>query len=370
MIGRIYLGRRTAIPARQISVALAVGFILQVPAMSAPAPTPAPKSAPAAKSVAAPKPAAAPAPKRDLGPLSASRTTLVPFEITPFPYRGDVPEKNRPFLDAADGDRRGHNSARGGIYWEDKTYSDQRVLLHIPKGFDPRRPALMIVFFHGNEATLTRDVRNRQEVPRQITESGLNAVLVAPQFAVNALDSSPGRFWEPGVFAQFVSEAGERLTQLYGDERARGAFQSAPVVIAAYSGGYSPTAFILQGGRVDDRLRGIILLDALYGEYDKFANWLAKKPSAFFVSAFGKAAREDNTTLQRMLTERGLKFQKKLPANLALGSVSFIDGSDDIKHEDFVTVAWVNDPLKVVLRRINGFSRTAPPATGSVAKKK
>ena len=71
----------------------------------------------------------------------------------------------------------------------------------------------MVVFFHGNEATLERDVRNRQAVPRQITESGLNAVLVAPQFAVNALDSSAGRFWEPGVFAQFLREAGERLTR-------------------------------------------------------------------------------------------------------------------------------------------------------------
>ena len=146
--------------------------------------------------------------------------------MTPFPYRGEVPDKNRPFLDVADGERRGHSTVRGGTYWEDQTYSDQRVLLHIPKGFDPRRPALMVVFFHGNEATLARDVRDRQAVPRQVAESGLNAVLVAPQFAVNALDSSAGRFWEPGVFAQFVREAGERLTQLYGD-RARAARSTA-----------------------------------------------------------------------------------------------------------------------------------------------
>ena len=208
----------------------------------------------------------------------------------------------------AEGDRRGH-SARGGTYWEDQTYSDQRVLLHIPKGFDPRRPALMVVFFHGNEATLTRDVRNRQAVPRQVAESGLNAVLVAPQFAVNALDSSAGRFWEPGVFTQFLREAGERLTELYGDERARGAFHGAPVVIAAYSGGYNPAAFILHSGRADDRLRGLVLLDALFGELDKFADWLAKRPPAFFVSAFGKAARQENAALQRMLTERGVRFQ-------------------------------------------------------------
>jgi hypothetical protein len=312
----------------------------------------------------------APAPKRELAPLPASKTTLVPFEVTPFPYRGEVPEKNRPFLDVADGERHGHSTVRGGTYWEDQTYSDQRVLLHIPKGFDPRRPALMVVFFHGNEATLERDVRNRQAVPRQVTESGLNAVLVAPQFAVNALDSSAGRFWEPGVFAQFIAEADERLTELYGDERARGAFHAAPVVIAAYSGGYNPAAFILQSGRVDGRLRGLLLFDALFGEYDKFADWIVRRPPAFFVSAFGKAARDENATLQRMLTERGVRFQTTLPASLALGSVAFIAANDEVKHNDFMTESWVNDPLRVVLRRIDGFARTGGAPTGSVPKTK
>ena len=79
----------------------------------------------------------APAPKRELAPLPSSKTALVPFEVTPFPYRGEVPDKNRPFLDVADGERHGQSTVRGGTYWEDQTYSDQRVLLHIPKGFDP-----------------------------------------------------------------------------------------------------------------------------------------------------------------------------------------------------------------------------------------
>ena len=151
------------------------------------------------------------------------------------------------------------------------------MLLQIPRGFNPRRPALMVVFFHGNEATLTRDVRRRQQVPQQIAESGLNAVLVAPQFAVDARDSSAGRFWEPGVFAQFIEEAANRLTKLYGDERARDAFQSAPVVLVAYSGGYQPAAFTLAHGGANERLEGVILFDALYGELDKFADWIARR---------------------------------------------------------------------------------------------
>ena len=113
------------------------------------------------------------------------------------------------------------------------------------------------MFFHGNGATLTRDVRNRQQVPRQIVESGLNAVLVAPQFAVDAADSSAGRFWEPGVFAQFLDEAADQLARLHGDARARAVFERAPVVIAAYSGGYHPLAYALAVGGATERVRGV-----------------------------------------------------------------------------------------------------------------
>jgi hypothetical protein len=311
---------------------------------------------------------AGPAVKRELAPLAAAKSALVPFEISPFPYRGEVPSTGRPFLDVADGERLGHTSARGGIYWEDETYSDRRALLFMPKGFDPRRPALIVVYLHGNEAMLARDVRTRQQVPRQIAESGINAVLVAPQFALNALDSSAGRFWEPGEFNRFLAEAGERLAQLYGDERARIAFAGAPVVLVAYSGGYQPAAFILAVGGADERLRGVILLDALYGEVDKFADWLARRPAAFFVSAFGKAAREENMVLERTLRERGLHFQTALPARLAPGGIAFIAADDEVKHNDFVTAAWVDDPVKTVLRRIPGFPRGAGTPKGTAQK--
>ena len=46
----------------------------------------------------------------------------------------------------------------------------------------------MVVFFHGHGANLAQDVLDRQQVPEQITAAGVNAVLVAPQFAVNAAD--------------------------------------------------------------------------------------------------------------------------------------------------------------------------------------
>jgi hypothetical protein len=40
-----------------------------------------------------------------------------------------------------------------------------------------------------------------------------------------------------------------------------------------------------------------------------------------------------------------------VPDSLSPGTVAFIDAGD-VKHEDFVSVAWTNDPLTDVLTRM------------------
>ncbi len=291
-------------------------------------------------------------------PLPYAKTALAEFDNSAFPYSGEIPEKGLPFLDAADGDRRGHTSARGGVYWEE-TYNDRRVLLSIPKGFDPKKPVLIVLYFHGNLATLAHDVRDRQQVPRQVAESGLNAVLVAPQLAVDALDSSAGRFWEPGFFARFLDEAAARLAKLYGVESTHAVFANAPVVMVAYSGGYLPAVWSVYAGGARNRVHGMILLDALFAESDKVAAWLAARPPAFFVSAYTKSARDENDALQKMLLDQKVNFQQSLPTRLTEGSIAFVRNGDEVVHNDFVTKAWISDPVKTLLARVPGFSRTA-----------
>jgi hypothetical protein len=289
-------------------------------------------------------------------PLSHARTELVAFETAPFPYNGNVPGQDKSFLDIDDAGRRGHRSPRGHVYWEDQTFNDPRVLLHIPKGFDARRPSLMIIFFHGHRATIGRDVRDRQQVPAQISTSGLNAVLVAPQFAVNASDSSAGRFWQPGAFGRFLGEAAQQLGRMHGDRRTVRTFASMPVVIVAYSGGYLPTAWSLVRGGLEKRLRGVVLFDALYGELDTFADWIESDRSAFFVSSYTSSTRGRNMELQRILTEREVGFGTSLQGDLRQGSVTFLPTAD-AKHDDFVTHAWVDSPIEDLLKRISGYRR-------------
>ena len=254
-------------------------------------------------------------PPEAIRPLAAAiPPTLVPFKTSPFPYEGKIPAEGTWFLDYEKNGRRGHTSPRGSLHLEEEAYNDKRSLLYLPAGFDLSRPdqALIVVFFHGNYAQLQRDVEERQRVPQQLAASGLNAALVVPQFAVNIADSSAGNFWQHDIFKQYLAEAAEHLAKLRGDPCTRAIFDRLGVVLVAYSGGYDPAAYALAVGGADSRIRGVILLDALYGETDKFDKWIdgsiGRDSSGFFFSAYSDSSRAENTALRRWLADQHIKF--------------------------------------------------------------
>lgn len=287
------------------------------------------------------------------GPASnTGKTRLVEFEMSPFPYEGINPATGKPFINVDEAGRRGRINARGKVYWEDETYSDQRVLLHIPDGFDVKKPGVIVVFFHGHGAAIDRDVRDRQRIAEQITASRANAVLVAPQMAVKAADSSAGIFWEQGMFAQFLNEAAEQLALLYAVPGTTRLFDRMPVVIVSYSGGYLATAWCVYHGGANDRVRGVILLDSLYGELDKFERWIVQNRNAFFVSAYLSSTRARNLEMQRILAERNLPVMTALESTLHQGSIIILSGGSGDNHTDFASRAWGKNPLTDLLNRL------------------
>jgi hypothetical protein len=304
------------IVAREWNLFLPVREAAQVPApakvamVTAPIVTPAPAKAPAiappvrvaALATTTPQIAAlSPAPPAIVSRAPASieaKTSLVDFETAPFPYHGDMPGSDHPFLNAGKEDHRGHVNFRGHVYWESQTYSDDHVLLHIPPGFDPSRPAVMVVFFHGHGADLARDVRDRQRLPAQTTASGANAVIVA------------------------------------------------------YSGGFGPTLAVLDRGGANSRVRGLVLLDALYAGIDQFADWIANNRSTFFVSSYTPHTEHHNADLEHLLRERSVPYGSGLPRRHLQGMVAFLPAGD-VPHRDFVTHAWTDNPVADILARMD-----------------
>lgn len=286
-------------------------------------------------------------------PAREDLTTLVSMKSSAFPYFGNNPASDAPFLNISKGDRRGHRSYSGRVFWQDETYNDSRVLVHVPEHFDVRKPGVIVVFFHGNGATLERDVRDRQLVPQQITDSGANAVLLAPQMAVDAADSSAGKFWQPGGLKRFMEESANHLASLTGDPNSARAFANMPIVIVGYSGGFLPTAWSLEVGGISDRVRGVVLLDAVYGEMDKFASWIESHRSGFFVSSYTHYTARRDRDLMSMLSKKGIGVSEDMDGPLRPGSVVFVETGDGITHRDYVNRAWTQYPLKDVLVKMS-----------------
>jgi hypothetical protein len=289
-------------------------------------------------------------------------TTLVSMRSSAFPYFGNNPRSDGPFLNVSKGDRRGHRAYNGRVYWQDETYNDSRVLVHVPETFDVQKPGVIVVFFHGNGATLERDVRDRQLVPQQISDSGVNAVLLAPQLAVDAADSSAGKFWQPGGFKRFMDESAAHLARLYGDPKSAQAFANMPILIVGYSGGFLPTAWSLDVGGATNRIRGVFLLDAIYGELDKFASWIESNRSGFFVSSYTRYTKRHDAELIAMLREKGITVTENMDGPLRPGSIVFVQTPDGVTHRDYVTQAWTEHPIKEVLVKM-----AATPALSRMA---
>jgi hypothetical protein len=266
----------------------------------------------------------------DISVVRQANTRLIGFENSAFPYSGTNP-------------RTGSAGSR---------YGDNRVLVHVPSGFDLRKPGVIVVFFHGHGATLQRDVRDRQLLPAQISESGVNAVLVAPQLAYDAADSSAGKFWERDGFKRFMTEAADQLARIHGDPRAGEIFASMPVVIVAYSGGFETAAWSLHIGGLGKRVVGVVLMDAIYGHLEKFASWIAKNRQAFFVSSYTEHNRRRDDELARMLREKGISVRYELDGPLKPGMVALLSTRDGVSHRSFVTRAWTEHPISDVLLRM------------------
>jgi hypothetical protein len=300
-------------------------------------------------------------------------TRILPFRWAPFPYRGAGDDGRTPFFNVVEGKgkRRGRMSAAGEVLWEDAVFSDAGVLLHVPPAFDPRQPARIVVFFHGHGSSIDR-VASEMELARQLAQSDVNAVLVAPQFAREAADSSPGKFWQAGAFARFLQEAILRLTDAAAANvaerpRVAAALKAAPVVLVAFSGGYKPAAFVLDRGGANARLSGVVLLDALYDEEERFARWFAaQRGRSFLVSLYTESTAARQAILMDMLRARRIPFATGLPGALHPGSAAFVACGPIQRHMRFVLEGPPRDPVRVVLAA----TRPPPPLAKTPARGK
>jgi hypothetical protein len=179
-------------------------------------------------------------------------------------------------------------------YAKDAPFSSRRpdragVALEFSKNFDPNKPAVMVLYFHGHGFAMERDLA-RQKVVEQFRNSGLNAVLVAPQMMYDAHGdkatarnfaglpaSHAGSLEDSGGVQRFFNQTSVELSKLSGIPPEK--FNTMPVVINGYSGGFRASATVLQQAMdakdktLLGRIKGVNLMDALFARQDVFARY-------------------------------------------------------------------------------------------------
>jgi hypothetical protein len=162
------------------------------------------------------------------------------------------------------------------------------VVAHLPAGFDATEPIHLVLFLHGADQCVARlalsgDVvcipgwRSRKgwELAARHDDAATNTAFVAPQFLLWG-GGSPGKFADRGYFRSFVEELlSDTLAPGFGGPRTLD--DVADITIVAHSAGHMPLAAILDRQDLDDKVKNVVLLDALYdGRVGTYVRWLER----------------------------------------------------------------------------------------------
>ncbi|MBX3215924.1 MAG: hypothetical protein KF850_28045 [Labilithrix sp.] len=184
-------------------------------------------------------------------------------------------------------------------------HRDSTVLVFVPSHHrpGPGGATQLVVHFHGHNSTVERATVAHQ-LREQLFDSKQNAILVVPELAALAADSSAGKLEAPGAFARLL---GDVLATLDTREARVALGSSAPgaratpgrVCVSAHSGGYHAAACAVRSGGV--KVHEVYLFDALYADTEIFRDWVIAgrgKPMSSrhkLVSYFTAGTTETNT---------------------------------------------------------------------------
>jgi hypothetical protein len=238
---------------------------------------------------------------------------------------------------------------------------DDTVIVFVPDKyrFQSEEGVSALVHFHGHNSSAERAI-SAHALREQLVDSRQNAILVVPQLALFAADSSCGKLASPGALARLlggaVSTAARVGRATLGDSRFPERPSLGRVCLSAHSGGYHAAACSLRQGGVD--VSETYLFDALYAESEVFREWvLARRgdPATSrhkLVSYFtaGAATEVLNRGLREALERSGVLVSEELREGALsrrdLSHAGAVFVRTEVAHS---SVTWETNALRDVL---------------------
>ena len=159
-------------------------------------------------------------------------------------------------------------------------YMDSSVLIIAPKKLSANKRVDLVFWFHGWGNNID-SAAMRYELKAQFAASKLNAVLVLAETAKNASDSYGGKLEYNNTFRDLVEDIMQKLKK---ENAVSKRSEPGNIILAGHSGAYRVMAFILQNGNMP--VQEVLLFDALYGQTNKYMNWIKLDNSHRFIDIY------------------------------------------------------------------------------------
>lgn len=239
--------------------------------------------------------------------------------------------------------------------------SDDTVIVFVPDRYryTEDEGIAALVHFHGHNSNAERAMV-AHALREQLVDSRQNAVLIVPQLAWFASDSSCGQLTASGGLARLLRSAISSAARFGRSSLRESRFpERAPlgrVCMSAHSGGFHAAACSLREGGVE--VSEVYLFDALYGHGDVFREWILARrgePPASrhkLVSYFtGGAPTEPFNQVLRSELERGgvLVAAEQREGELSRKELSHADAVFIRTGVGHSAVTWETNALRDVL---------------------
>ncbi len=159
-------------------------------------------------------------------------------------------------------------------------YLDSSVLIIAPKKLDANKKVDLVFWFHGWFNNIDSAAK-RFELIKQFASSKLNAVLVLAETSKDAPDSYGGKLEYNNMFKELVADI---MQELRKEKAVSKKCEAGNILLAGHSGAYRVMAFILANGNMP--VQEVILFDAMYGQTDKYLNWIQSDNSHRFINIY------------------------------------------------------------------------------------
>ena len=154
------------------------------------------------------------------------------------------------------------------FYSNEEHYQDSTVLIFIPNYFKPNDSVDYVFYFHGWYNNIDSALVQFNLI-EQFYNSKKNAVFVFPEGPKNSPDSFGGKLEEKNRFTDLVNEVNVKLGEILKTQ-----INAGNITLSGHSGAYRIIAYILLNGGLTNKIKNVILFDALYADTEKFTFWI------------------------------------------------------------------------------------------------